>query len=452
MVRSGAARFLVPILPALVALTPDTARPMHPGPPAAEAVLSADQEVLCYGSVVDSVYVTGTRSTRPFAVLREMETEPGELLEAPILQRDRDFLLGLGVFSRVEMQCHDVGGGRVALEVRVRERPAIFQQAVLPVVNWDMERDRLSYGARWTSKNFRGRFENLNLYYERSSESEGGDFSWGSSWLGMRHIGVGVRVFYFRRLETPGSLAIRRNYGTETFLELPLNRSKMEQLRLRTSLFEEIRETDSARELQDGDRNTLFGFSTGLVFDSRNSGIRPTHGVRLELALRPRFVREEEFRRFTTYTLGARTFTSLHPRLVLAVQSRLDLQRGLVPEYNRFGIGGAGTVRGLERSALWGTNRYVGSTEMRYDLLEPRVLSLPGLLWFGPSTVDVGLGLVLFADMGAAWSDQLTRRHWKSGYGVGLRLFSPLQNVIRLDYGFTPRGETAFYLDSGVRF
>ena len=62
--------------------------------------------------------------------------------------------------------------------------------------------------------------------------------------------------------------------------------------------------------------------------------------------------------------------------------------------------------------------------------------------------------LVVFADGGIAWRDekefQLKRFH--GGTGFGLRLYSPYQDVIRLDLGFNSRGDVYPSFKMGIRF
>jgi outer membrane translocation and assembly module TamA len=55
---------------------------------------------------------------------------------------------------------------------------------------------------------------------------------------------------------------------------------------------------------------------------------------------------------------------------------------------------------------------------------------------------EVGLHLAAFVDVGQAWNDADQAR-WKDGikgYGAGVRLVTPLLNMLRVDVGFGQGG------------
>jgi outer membrane protein assembly factor BamA len=82
--------------------------------------------------------------------------------------------------------------------------------------------------------------------------------------------------------------------------------------------------------------------------------------------------------------------------------------------------------------------------------------------------VDVTVSGVLFADGGITWDNQrdFERNRWLAGYGLGLRVYSPFQDVVRIDVGFNhhdvidpltdvvirPAGSAVFYFSTGNRF
>ncbi len=113
-----------------------------------------------YGTIVDSVTVTGNKHTRTFVILREMETQPGEVLDRETLRRDIRFLNDMTPFSNVSIRADSLGPGHCALRIDVRERSEILIKAILPLLKYDFERG-ITYGVRWNNKNFRGRLENL---------------------------------------------------------------------------------------------------------------------------------------------------------------------------------------------------------------------------------------------------------------------------------------------------
>jgi outer membrane protein assembly factor BamA len=68
--------------------------------------------------------------------------------------------------------------------------------------------------------------------------------------------------------------------------------------------------------------------------------------------------------------------------------------------------------------------------------------------------VDVSVSGVLFVDAGIVWDNDYNFdvNRWHAGYGVGLRVYSPFQDVVGIDLGFNRRGDVIFYFSTGGRF
>jgi outer membrane translocation and assembly module TamA len=69
-------------------------------------------------------------------------------------------------------------------------------------------------------------------------------------------------------------------------------------------------------------------------------------------------------------------------------------------------------------------------------------------------TTDFQFGLVAFVDTGIGWTreSEFDFDNFHSGFGFGVRLFSPIQDVIRVDVGFTPQGDIRPYFTTGSNF
>ncbi|MFQ5825574.1 MAG: BamA/TamA family outer membrane protein, partial [bacterium] len=109
-----------------------------------------------------------------------------------------------------------------------------------------------------------------------------------------------------------------------------------------------------------------------------------------------------------------------------------------IPLHQDFHIGGTNSVRGWDISSeRSGRNQWIGSAEYRVTIMQPKVLSALGL------TVDIGLQVALFGDLGIAWnnSDQFDADNFIGGYGFGLRFLVPFVNMFRFDFGFGEPGE-----------
>ena len=131
------------------------------------------------------------------------------------------------------------------------------------------------------------------------------------------------------------------------------------------------------------------------------------------------------------------------------MQSELSYQFGKYPEYFRFGLGGPGTLRGYESGVFRGAHRWYQTVEWRMYPFPRWYFTMP---WVG--LVDVTLAGVVFLDTGIVWNNEkdfaLDRFH--SGGGFGIRIYSPMQDAVRLDLGFNRRGSIRGYFSTGIRF
>jgi outer membrane protein insertion porin family len=102
-----------------------------------------------------------------------------------------------------------------------------------------------------------------------------------------------------------------------------------------------------------------------------------------------------------------------------------------------FSVGGSNTVRGYEEREFLGTKVAYGNFELRQKF-------------------NKNFDAVLFYDMGSAWGTDYDRKKldfdMKQGFGVGIRLQTPL-GPVALDYGkATDRGDGNTYINFGSSF
>ena len=99
-----------------------------------------------------------------------------------------------------------------------------------------------------------------------------------------------------------------------------------------------------------------------------------------------------------------------------------------MPSYADYAIGGENTVRGWDFAARRGKNQFINTIEYRYAAVPTRSFRVFGINLYG------GLSLAAFSDFGTAW-DQADgfSDGFIGGGGIGLRLFVPYVNMIRLD-------------------
>lgn len=401
-----------------------------------------------YGWVVDSITVEGNQKTKTFAILREMETRPGHVLNKPAIDRDSRYLEDLGLFASIKIEADSLDFGHCALRIQVIERSIFFLKTIVPILNYDFDKKGFEYGVKWDDRNFRGRKENLGISYKRDAQDNTTvSFGWSAPWLGWRHIGVGAGFSYFLRADTLESKSTLRRYGMGTYLAYPLTSSRIHLAQVvgRLSVDRRLIGIWGGEE----EDQVYIAPLLGLLYDSRNSRLKPTAGQYFFVSvLMTRSITGDK-QHYYQLNNDVRLFRSLAEKQVLGLQSNLLYQFGDFPDYSSVSIGGPSTVRGYADDKFSGWHRWYQSAEWRYALLPKKIFRLPIVKF-----VDFGVHAVLFLDGGIVWKDetefQLKRFH--SGAGFGLRLYSPYQDVVRLDLGFNRHGDILPYFKLGIRF
>jgi outer membrane protein assembly factor BamA len=138
---------------------------------------------------------------------------------------------------------------------------------------------------------------------------------------------------------------------------------------------------------------------------------------------------------YGTFDVDVRRYQPVAARQTLVATALLTLQSGQrdkdVPTYVDYALGGANSVRGWDFASRRGKNQFIASVEHRYMVLPTRALRVGGLNLYG------GVGLAVFGDVGSAWNDaDAFSDNVIGGAGIGLRLFVPFVDVIRLDLSF----------------
>ena len=401
-----------------------------------------------YGLMVDSIYVVGDIRTQDWVLIREMETRVGHRLDKEKFTRDQRFISDLTPVASAEFTVEPTGPGTCQIRMEVVERHTLLLKLIYPILEYDFNRERWKYGFRWRDRNFRGRLQSLSADATRDSRNNDSfSANWGSRWIGWKHIGVGGGVAYFRRDKPTEEFSIMERTAAGGAVSLPLTDSRIAfaqvtaGLSLANQRFSAIGEPSRTE--------VVLTPTLGYAFDNRNSGLKPTRGRRFSISLSPSRVINGEGSSYYLLRNDLRLFFSMNSYTVLALHSNLAYQFGKFPDYVRFGLGGSQTLRGYNDNQFRGNHRWVQSAELRFTPLPKWFFQLP---FFGK--VDLQIGGVAFVDGGIVWNNPETfvQKNVRGGGGIGLRIYSPLQDVIRLDLAVNGRGHIRPYFTTGTRF
>jgi len=401
-----------------------------------------------YGWVVDSITVEGNQKTKTFAILREMEIRPGDVLTEKAIDRDSRYLDDLGIFAGISIDADSLSVGHCALRIQVIERSVFFLKSIVPILNYDFDRKGFEYGVKWDDRNFRGRRENLGVSFKRDAQDNTTvSFGWAAPWLGWRHIGVSTSLSYFLRADTLESYSTLRRYGMGASIAYPLTDSRIHLAQVVSRLSVDRRWIGIWGK--DEKDKVYIAPLLGLLYDSRNSRLKPTEGQYffVSVLMTRSITGDKEL--YYQLNNDLRLFQALASKQVLGLQSNLVYQFGDFPDYSSISIGGPGTIRGYGDDQFCGFHRWYQSAEWRYALLPKKIFRLPVVKY-----VDVGLHGVVFLDTGIVWrhEEEFQLKRFHSGAGFGLRLYSPYQDVVRLDLGFNRHGDVFPYFKLGIRF
>jgi outer membrane protein assembly factor BamA len=399
------------------------------------------------GRTIDTVYVHGNRRVQSIAILREMESRAGHRLDALAVDRDQRYLGDLSPFATVDINIEPIGDDSCILHVVVTERPSLLLNFIYPVLEYDFNTERLAYGLKWNDRNFRRHLEQFSLEGVRDNrDNNSAAIGWSTGWLGWKHMGVGTRASYFDRNEPTSEPTIFRQTRVAANVSIPLTERRIAFSQVITGLA--YANNRIGVNADDTEKEELISPSLGFRFDNRDASLKPRRGALFFVnALANGVTRGGDA--YYRIDNDVRWFHPLDETTVLAFRSALTVQLADYPDYIRLGIGGPGTIRGYERSDFRSAHRWIQSAELRL-LPWPKVLyKLP---FVGMS--DFQLGLVLFVDTGIGWTHrpEFTYDNFHSGFGMGVRLFSPIQDVLRFDLGYTGEGRARPYFSTGINF
>lgn len=415
-----------------------------------QPVFDPDRFNWAYGLVVDSISVYNNENTKTFVVLREMETRVGDLLDRVKLDRDQHFLTDLSVFAWVQVSVRRSPAGGVEVDLIVTERPTLLLKLIYPIVEYDFNRERFKYGFKWDDRNFRKRLESFSIDGNRNSVRDDNlSIGWSTAWIGWNHIGVGGRLSYFNRGDTELHSTILEQTRGSVGVSLPLTESRINFSQVVANLSVDrnrFGQTEGPSEHQ-----VQLSPSLGYRLDRRDSRLKPHTGEFVSMFLQVFRVVSGQGSTYYRVSNNLRVFRPIgvKRKSVIGLLSDVVYQFGEFPDYARFSIGGAGTLRGYDRRSFVGSHRWIQTLEWRYSPFAKRIYRLP---FVGPT--DFTLSFVSFMDGAIVWNstDEFNFDRYHGGFGAGLRLYSPIQDVTRLDFGFNASGNFHATFSTGARF
>jgi outer membrane protein assembly factor BamA len=374
-------------------------------------------------TVITDIRIVGANHTRERVILRELTTKIGELFDYDKLSKDLQSLDRMGVFSEIKIYPIEEDGETVIM-IEVSETFRYFPIADISID----DENGVSAGGGLKSVNLFGKGISCHAValFGGATTTEA---AIRNPWVTGNHFGYDLA--YYHRDRRNGLFEFDER-ADEVFLTLSSFIRQNGRIGGRCS-FQAIRSDVPGKTLSDDniDKVTTAGFFIG--YDSRNLISNTSTGWWNELSIEKigLFGGDIDFWRAH---VDIRRFMRVSDRNTIAFFSLTSLTGGTIGEeiapWQQYSLGGTNSVRGWDLGSRTGKHQFINTLEYRYTLLKPRLIDYFGL------SMQVGMHIAAFADVGTAWTQEEDfRKNIIDGYGIGIRFIMPYLGLMRFDFG-----------------
>jgi outer membrane protein insertion porin family len=383
--------------------------------------VDGELQIKILAAKVAEIVIEGNAKTKDIVIRREFSVKPGDYLNMTRLSRDLQRVWQLGFFDDIVPEFYQsTESEAIRIVVNVTERKTGAANFGAGYSSLD---GLLGY-IEYSDDNFLGRGEALMSRIEYGQRKLSYDFGFYEPYLMGSKTSFGVNIYnrlYDRtdELETGTEDYKEHRRGGDISVGRPLGEYTRGQITLKienTNIVPE--EGGTIPEEVTHTRSLIFTTDT----DSTDYPFYPLSGMRANLSVEIAskwLGGDTEFVKYRAAT--SRYFKVGSNDQVLAFRLVGGIGEGVLPNHERFFIGGGESVRGYKRGDLQGDRMFYINSEYRFKLSK-------------------ALQAAVFVDVGQAWNkadgfpDSV-----KVGWGAGLRLDTPL-GIMRLDYGIGDQG------------
>lgn len=406
---------------------------------------------------VDTVIVSGNKTTKDYIILREMELKPGVKITEEAMQFDKSRIYSLGLFTRVDIYFGTISDNKATLIVEVNERWFLFPFPILGIKDRDWS--KFYYGLGVYHTNFRGRNERVSFSFALGYDP----------WVRAAYQNPVLDREQNLFLETEFSYSKIKNKSLvaqeagQNFDELHYAGSVA--LGKRLSLYHniwtsvgyevlEVSENSVGRTISsDGkDRSLTLGF--GVTHDTRDLREYAQEGTYAAMSWIKHGIGESAVD-YTRFTADFRRYMPLYFDMTLAWRLFTSIASGpIIPYYGHVYFGYGERIRGHFTEISEGDNIFGGSVELRLPIIKPRYLEWEDAPYPEIAILKYGLFFTVFADAGSTWykEENPLKRTLTSGYGVGLNFLLPYSVVLRTEFAVDEQLKGQFIFDASASF
>jgi outer membrane protein assembly factor BamA len=434
--------------------------------------------------VVDSIILTGNKTTRDHIILRELTFKTNDTV--PVndftieLARSRENLLNTSLFNFVTIKDSLTSTGafpNVLIKIDFIERWYLWPLPILEISErnfntWWQDKDfgRLSYGLFLVRENMRGRMEKLNLLL-RFGFDETYQMSYQIPYINRRQtVGTGFGIGYNQNRDVAyqttdnrpefvnidDKLLSQRFYGYLNFTHRPsLYHYHLIQFNYNYHIFD-----DTLLQL-----NPIFSFNGEKIneyltllyrftYDQRDSKIYPLHGDFFEGTIRKSGfgIFKEGDISMMELTGNYQNYTRISNRFTFGTDwtGKISTSR-LQPYFYQRGLGyGRNFVRGYELYVVDGQSYLLSKNTLSFNIIPTRVSNFKFIKSEKFNKIHYTFYLNWFLDAG--YVDDFRRMEGNElandlmlGTGLGIDFVSYYDIVFRLEFSFNRLGEAGFF-------
>ncbi len=393
---------------------------------------------------IRDVIISGNQRTLDRVIRREVYLAPGDVYSYTDLMESRNALKRTGFFEKVRIEERRVGPNQMDLIVDVKEMPTGnimvgggYSSYEGFIVNASINDKNIfgsgingNFSIDYSSKSLRF---NIGIFNPRVFDS---DYS-----LGLNAYNTRFEYYDYTQdrkgaSATVGKKLTRHLYASVTYA---YEKSKLSDVNFDNIYFQQGTYTKSA-------------LIPALSFDNTDDYYVPRHGLRARASLEYAGIGGDE-KYIKTYLKGAYFYgleDIIDYDLILRLKGKIGYieDRGYLPVFEKFYLGGLSTLRGYETASLSpkdSEGRLIGGKEMFSTSLEASI----------PMMKNSNMRLTFFIDYGGVGEDSFTQIT-RSGAGMALEWISPmgpLQIVFAKALDSKPEDRTSnFEFSVGQRF
>lgn len=373
---------------------------------------------------VGEVVIEGYEKTKEHVISREITFAEGDILDREQVRRTLQRLTMLGYFQSVDAEFYDTGDpDALGVRIIVEERKTGLASFG---AGYSTQDGFIGY-VEVADENFLGRGQRANLRWEFGKTRNTYDLGFFEPYFLGSTTSLGFNLYNrtFERMSAGDTYTDQRRGGDVT-IGRPLGEYTRGFLRYK------MENWDVARAGAPADAGSTRSLTLSTRTDTTDHPFSPTDGFRNRLSVEHAGSFLGGTTQFTKYEADYSTYFKIgqRDRQALALRAMLGHGHGVgggLPEHEQFRIGGGETLRGYNFGEFAGDRMLVLNTEFRFPI------------------VDAVEGVV-FADFGKAFAagEPIRLNDLKTGYGVGVRLDTPL-GILRIDYGIGEDGGKTYF-------